>query len=81
MMSNAWARRGGDRSRPVGAAEIDVFEGYGTIRGLYRTTHRHVRSRRLPFTPDAINSTNWQPRRVDLIKRFHTDAMRRTPAR
>jgi hypothetical protein len=36
MMSTAWARRGGDRSRPVGAAEIDVFEGYGTVRGSLR---------------------------------------------
>ena len=31
--------------------------------------------------PNEINANNWQPRRVNLTRRFHTYAMRWTPAR
>jgi Glycosyl hydrolases family 16 len=82
MISNAWAKRGGDCSRPVRAAEIDVFEGYGNHPRVFTgTIHRHSAVHVCPSPPDAINSNNWQPQRVDLTRRFHTYAMRWTPAR
>jgi beta-glucanase (GH16 family) len=82
LMSNAWARGGGDCSRPARAAEIDVFEGYGNHPRVFTgTIHRHSATHVCPSPSDAINSNNWQPQRVDLTRRFHRYAMKWTPAR
>jgi hypothetical protein len=82
MLSNAWARGPGDCSSPARAAEIDVFEGYGNHPRVFTgTIHRNSATHVCPSPPNAINSNNWQPRRVNLTRRFHTYAMRWTPAR
>ena len=82
LMSNAWARSEGDCSRPARAAELDVFEGYGNHPRVFTgTIHRNSAVHVCPSPPDAINGNNWQPRNVDLTARFHTYAMRWTPAR
>jgi Glycosyl hydrolases family 16 len=82
MLSNAWARGPGDCSSPARAAEIDVFEGYGNHPRVFTgTIHRNSAEQECASPPNEINSNNWQPRRVDLTKRFHTYAMRWTPAR
>ena len=83
LMSNAWARAGPNVcSTAIRAAEIDVFEGYGNHPRVFTgTIHRHSAGHVCPSPPDAINPNNWQPRNVDLTARFHTYAMRWTPAR
>jgi hypothetical protein len=83
LISNAWARAGANVcSTAVRAAEIDVFEGYGNHPRVFTgTIHRHSAGHVCPSPPDAINSNNWQPRRVDLTRRFHTYAMKWTAER
>ena len=83
LLSNAWARRGGnDCSLGIRAAELDVFEGYGHYPRVFTgTIHRHSATHVCPSPPDAINSNNWQPQRADLTRRFHTYAARWTPRR
>ena len=83
LISNAWARAGANVcSTAVRAAEIDVFEGYGNHPRVFTgTIHRHSAGHVCPSPPDAINSNNWQPQRVDLTRRFHTYAMKWTPSR
>ena len=82
LLSNAWARAGGDCSRSARAAEIDIFEGYGHYPRVFTgTIHRHSATHVCPSPPDAINSNNWQPQRADLTRRFHTYAARWTPRR
>ena len=62
------------------SAEIDVFEGYGNHPRVFTgTIHRN--SCGCYGEPNEINANNWQPRRVNLTRRFHTYAMRWTPAR
>lgn len=81
MLSNAWARKGADDCSSA-AAEIDVFEGYGSHPRVFTgTIHRNSGVHVCPSPPDAINSNNWQPRRIDLTTRFHTYAVRWTPRR
>jgi hypothetical protein len=82
LLSDAWARSGGDCSRPARAAELDVFEGYGNHPRVFTgTIHRNSAEHVCPSPPDAINANNWQPRNVDLTARFHTYAMRWTTTR
>lgn len=78
LMSNAWARTG---NCATPAAEIDVFEGHGNHPRVFTgAIHRNSAEWVCP-PPNRINANNWQPRRVDLTARFHTYAMRWTPAR
>jgi beta-glucanase (GH16 family) len=78
LMSNAWARTG---NCATPAAEIDVFEGFGNHPRVFTgTIHRNSADWLCPPT-NKINANHWQPRRVDLTARFHTYAMRWTPAR
>ena len=83
MISNAWARAGANVcSTGTRAAELDVFEGYGNHPRVFTgTIHRHSAGHVCPSPADAINDNNWQPQRADLTRRFHTYAMRWTPAR
>jgi hypothetical protein len=83
MLSNAWARAGSDVcSGPVRAAELDVFEGYGSDPKVFTgTIHRHSAEHICPSPSDAINDNNWQPQRKDLTRRFHTYAVRWTSSR
>lgn len=82
LLSNAWARAGGNCSQPARAAEIDIFEGYGHYPRVFTgTIHRHSATHVCPSPSDAINSNNWQPQRFDLTRRFHTYAARWTPTR
>jgi hypothetical protein len=83
MISNAWARAGANVcSTGTRAAELDVFEGYGSHPRVFTgTIHRHSAGHVCPSPSDAINDNNWQPQRADLTRRFHTYAMRWTPAR
>lgn len=80
MISNAWARGGADDCSTA-AAEIDVFEGYGNHPRVFTgAIHRNSGDWLCP-PEDEINQNSWQPQRVDLTRRFHTYAMRWTPAR
>jgi beta-glucanase (GH16 family) len=82
MISNAWARADGNCSGSARAAEIDVFEGYGSDPRVFTgTIHRNSADFICPSPSNAINDNNWHPQRKDLTKRFHTYAMRWTPQR
>jgi Glycosyl hydrolases family 16 len=78
LMSNAWAKTG---NCATPSAEIDVFEGFGSYPNVFTgTIHRNSADWLCPPT-DEINANQWQPQGVDLTARFHTYAMRWTPAR
>jgi hypothetical protein len=78
LMSNAWAKTG-NCANP--SAEIDAFEGFGNHPTVFTgTIHRNSADWQCPPT-DMINANHWQPQSIDLTARFHTYAMKWTPAR